>query len=46
MEVDNRSFIFLNFYDIITVARSLDESATLEGSASQASSEGSTLWGK
>ena len=30
----------------MTVARSLDESATLEGSASQASSEESTLWGK
>ena len=33
-------------YCIIAVARSWDESATLEGTASQASSEGSTPWGK
>ena len=31
---------------MISVARSLDESATLEGTASQASLEGSTPWGK
>ena len=31
---------------LIVVARSWEESATLEGTASQASSEGSRPWGK
>ena len=41
-----RHILLFFLYPPIAVARSSDESATLEGTASQANSERSTPWGK